>query len=92
MSLDEQKVRRESPIILFPEIIGVSLVALLAPAYLVRILLSGQMTAGIAGLALWFIALFFTVRFIWRRQYIFAYLPMIAMLGLYYVIQKWMIL
>lgn len=92
MNPQEQKVRRESPIILFPEIIGVSIVALLAPVYLVKILLSGQVLAGAAGLALWSVALFFTVRFIGRRQYGFAYLPMLAMLGLYFVIQKWMIL
>jgi hypothetical protein len=76
------------PWILFPEIIGISVLALLLPLPLVHLLLSGHALAGIAGFALWFAALFFTGRFIRRRQYGFAYFPMLAMVGLYFMIQK----
>jgi hypothetical protein len=51
-------------------------------------LASGQALAGIAGFALWFGAVVFSVRFIWRRQYGLAYFPMLAMVGLYFIIRK----
>jgi len=76
------------PWILFPEIIGISVLALLLPLPLVHMLLSGQMLASIAGFAFWFAALFFAVRFIRRRQYGLVYFPMFAMVGLYFIIRK----
>ena len=88
MNLQEQKDKRESPLILFPEIIGVSVIALLLPLPFVHLLLSGHAFAGIAGLALWITALCFTVRFIRRRQYGLAYLPMLVMVGLFYIIHR----
>ena len=74
--------------ILFPEIIFISVLALLLPLPLVHLLLSGQVLAGIAGFAFWFAALFFAVHFIRRRQYALASLPMLAMLGLFFIVQK----
>jgi polyferredoxin len=88
MDPEEHDERRNSPLILFPEIIGVSVIALLLPLPLVHLLLSGHALAGIAGFALWFTALFFTVRFIRRRQYGLAYLPMLVLIGLFYLVQK----
>ena len=76
------------PWILFPEIIGISVLALLLPLPLIHMLLSGQALGGIAGFALWSGAIFLTVRFIRRRQYGLAYLPMAAMVGLFFIIQK----
>jgi hypothetical protein len=88
MNPKDQNDRPNGPWILFPEIIGVTVVALLLPLPLVHLLLSGHALAGIAGFALWFTALFFTVRFIRRRQYVFAYLPMLVVIGLFYIIYK----
>ena len=88
MDPEEQDERRESPMILFPEIIGVSIIALLLPLPLIHLLLSGHALASIAGFVLWSTALFFIVRFIRRRQYGFAYLPMLALIGLFYIVYK----
>jgi hypothetical protein len=90
MDPEEQEDRRESPLILFPEIIGISVLALLLPLPLVHLLLSGHALAGIGGFVLWFSAVFFAVRFIRRRQYGLAYLPMLVLLLLVYIIQKHM--
>ena len=88
MDPKEQDERRESPLILFPEIIGVSIIAVLLPLPLVHLVLSGYAPAGIAGLVVWFTALVFTVRFIRRREYGLAYLPMLVIIGLFYIIYK----
>jgi glucan phosphoethanolaminetransferase (alkaline phosphatase superfamily) len=90
MNPKKQDDGRESRLILFPEIIGVSVIAVLLPFPLVHLLLSGRALAGFGGFLLWFAALFFTVRFIRRRQYGFACLPMLVLLCLFYLIQKWM--
>jgi len=74
----EKQVLGEVRGLFFPEIIGVSILALLLPLPLLHLLLSGHVLASIAGFALWFVALFFAVRFIRRRQYGFAYFPMLA--------------
>ncbi len=76
------------PWILFPEIIGTSVVAVLLPLPLVHLLVSGQAFAGIAGFAVWFAALFFAVKFVRRRQYVLGLFPMLALLGLFLVIRK----
>jgi polyferredoxin len=88
MDPKEQDDRRDSPWILFPEIIGVSVIAVLLPLPLVHLLLSGHALAGIAGLVVWFTALLFSVRFIRRRKYGLAYLPMLVIVGLFYIIYK----
>ena len=88
MKQDEQDGSSESPMILFPEILGVAVMAIVTPVCLVKLFLSGHVIASIVGFVFWFTALFFTVRFIKRRQYFFAYLPMLAILGLYYFLQK----
>jgi hypothetical protein len=51
-------------------------------------LLSGQVLASIAGFAFWFAALFFAVRFMRRRRYGLVFLPMLAMLGLFFIVQE----
>ena len=88
MNLEEQGDKRGGPMILFPEILGLAVMAIAAPIYLIKILVSGQALVGIAGLVIWFTALLITARLIWRRQYFFAYLIMLAIFGLYYIIQK----
>jgi hypothetical protein len=88
MNPEEENEQSESPVILFPEIIGVSIVTLLAPVGLIKLLVSGHAVVGMVGFALWFVALLFTVRLIRRRQYGFALLPMMALLGLYFLLYK----
>jgi hypothetical protein len=46
------------------------------------------MLTSIAGFVFWFASLFFAVRFMRRRQYGLAYFPMLAMVGLYFIIRK----
>ena len=70
------------------EIIFISTIALVLPVPLVHMLLSGHKLAGVTGFALWFAALFFTVRFMRRRQYALAWLPMLTILGLFFIIRK----
>jgi hypothetical protein len=68
--MSEQKQNERAGLwMLFPEIIGISILTLCLPLPLVHMLLSGQVLAGVLGFILWFAALFFTVRFIWLRQY-----------------------
>lgn len=85
---DQKQNENPSSWILFPEIIGISLLTLLLPLPLVHMLLSGQVFAGILGFVFWLAALFFTVRFIWLRQYRLAWLPMLLMIGLFFLIKK----
>jgi hypothetical protein len=87
MNTDEQGGGR-GPWTLFPEIIGISIIALLLPLPLVHMLMSGQALAGTGGFALWFAAVFLTVRFIRRRQYGLAYFPMLSIAGLFFIIYK----
>lgn len=51
-------------------------------------LLFGQVLAGVMGFAFWLFALILAVRFIRRRPYGLAYLPMLAIVGLCFIIQK----
>ncbi len=76
------------PWILFPEIIGISVIALLLPFPLVHMVLSGQALAGTTGFAFWLVAVFLAVRFIRRRQYGLAYLPMLVLVGLFFLIRR----
>ena len=85
---NEQQGGGPGPWILFPEIIGISVLTFLLPLPLVYMLLSGHAFAGVAGLALWLAALFWTARFIRRRQYGLAYFPMLTMAGLFFIIQR----
>ncbi len=84
----EDRSGKLSPWILFPEIIGVSIIALLLPLPLSHMLASGQTLAGAIGFVGWFVALFFAGRFIRRRQYGLVLLPMAAMLGFFFVVQR----
>jgi hypothetical protein len=84
----EEQGGGHGPLILFPEIIGISILTLLLPFPLAHMLLSGRALLSIAGFALWFGALFFAVCFTRRRQYVLIYLPMLAMVGLYFIIRK----
>jgi hypothetical protein len=79
---------RESPVILFPEIIGVTVAAIATPVCLLKMLLSGHVIMGLVEFLCWSAALFFAVRFIRRRQCGFALLPMLVVLGLFLFIQK----
>jgi hypothetical protein len=87
MSTEDQS-GKPGPWILFPEIIGISVIALLLPLPLIHILLSRQAFAGIVGFAVWLVAVFLAVRFIRRRQYGLAWLPMLGLVGLFFLIRK----
>jgi hypothetical protein len=76
------------PWILFPEIIGVSIIGLLLPLPLVHLLLEGHALLGASGLLVWAVAVFFTVQLIRRRQYGFACLPMGVIAGLFLIVYK----
>ncbi len=76
------------PWILFPEVIGTSVVALLLPLPLIHLIASGQVVAGGVGFVTWLAAVFFAVRFIRRRQYAFILLPLLALIGLFLVVLK----
>ena len=87
MSANEQP-DGPGPWILFPEIIGISIIGLLLPLPLVHLLLAGHAFLGASGLLVWLVAVFFTVKFIRRRQYGFAYLPMGVIAGLFLIVYK----
>ena len=85
---DQKQNDGPGPWILFPEVIGISVLALLLPLPLVHMLLAGQVFAGIVGFAFWLVALLFAVLFIRRRQYVLVWLPMLVMVGLFFAIRK----
>jgi hypothetical protein len=87
MSTEKQKDGLGSWI-LFPEIIGISILTILLPLPLVHMLFSGQVLAGIVGFAIWFAALFCAVHFMRRRQYVLVWFPMLVMIGLFLAIKK----
>ena len=87
MSANEQP-NGPGPWILFPEIAGISVIGLLLPLPLVHLLLAGHAFLGASGLLVWLVAVFFTVKFIRRRQYGFAYLPMGVIAGLFLIVYK----
>ena len=87
MSANEQP-DGPGPWILCPEIIGISIIGLLLPLPLVHLLLAGHAFLGASGLLAWLVAMFFTVKFIRRRQYGFAYLPMGVIAGLFLIVYK----
>lgn len=87
MSTEKQNVKPRLWI-LFPEIIGTSIVALFLSLPPVHMLLSGQVFAGIVGLVLWLAALLCAIRFMWRRQYALVWLPMLVMIGLLFFVRK----
>ena len=84
----ERDNRHRSPLILFPEIIGVSRMAILMPFLLVKMLLAGQALEAGFGFLLWAGALIFMMCCLRRRHYYLAYLPMIVIFGLYFLLQK----
>ena len=85
---DKKQSDELGPLILFPEVTGISILALLLPVPLVHMLLSGQVFMGIIGFVFWFAALFFAVRFVRRRQHGLVWLPMLVMVGLFLIIKK----
>lgn len=87
MSTDRQR-DGPGPWILFPEIIGVSVIGLLLPLPLIHLLFAGHAFLGTAGLLVWLAAVFFSVRFIRRRQYGLAYLPLAVIVGLFLIVHK----
>lgn len=87
MSADGQR-GGPGPWILSPEIIGISIIALLLPLPLVHLLMAGHAVYGIAGLLIWLAAIFFFVRLIRRRHYGLAYLPMLGIVVLFFVVYK----
>jgi hypothetical protein len=87
MSQEETK-EKAGAWILFPEIGGIALLAVLLPLPLIHFVWSGHVLAGSAGLLLWLAAVVFAVRCIRRRQYGLAYLPMLAILGLFVAVYK----
>ena len=84
----EKQTGGPGPWIIFPEIIGVFLLALLLPLPLIHLVVSGYALKGIAGLGLWLLAVLLGARFIRRRRYGLAYLPMLMLIGVFLIIQK----
>ena len=74
--------------ILFPDIIRIAILAVLLPLPLVHLLLSGQALEGSVGLALWAAALYSTVRFLRRRLYLQAWIPMLVLVGLFLTVHQ----
>jgi hypothetical protein len=76
------------PWILFPEIIGISIIALLLPLPLVHLLMAGHAFYGTAGLLIWLASTFYSVRFIRRRDYGLACLPMLGVVVLFWAVYR----
>jgi hypothetical protein len=69
------------PWIVFPEIIGVSIVAIYAPLYLVQMFMAGHVVWSVMGLAGWAVGVATTVVCFKHRLYLLAFCPMLLMLG-----------
>lgn len=84
----EKQGGEPGPWILFPEIIGTSVVAVMLPLPLLQMLLSGQALVGIAGFTFWLGALFYAVRFTRQRRYGLVLFPMLVMWALLLIVRK----
>ena len=84
---ESHETKDQGPPILFPEIIGISVLAILLPLPLAHLLLSGHVLAGFVALLFWLAALFSAVRLIWRRKYNFVWLPTLALIALFLVVK-----
>jgi hypothetical protein len=82
MSDRDQSGRSESALLIFPEIIAVAAATIVTPIILIGVLRSGKTLVGGIGLIAWLFATGLCVRYLCRRQYALALLPMIVILGI----------
>jgi hypothetical protein len=73
---------------IFPEVLGVLVVAVYLHFCFVHMPPAGQVLVGAAGFALWLAALFFAIRFMLRRKFGLAIFPMLALLGIFSILEK----
>jgi hypothetical protein len=84
--------REDSPLsqpwIVFPEIIGVTIVAVSAPIYLARHLVAGHIALALAGFVCWLVGVGLTVVCLRKRMFVLAFWPMLLLLGVGLLIHK----
>ena len=76
------------PWIVFPEIIGVTIVAVSAPIYLVGQLVAGHIALALAGFVCWLVGVVLTVVCLKKRMFVLAWWPMFVLLGVGFLIHK----
>lgn len=74
--------RRESVLIIFPEVFGAVAACVATPIILVGLFQSGRILIGVAGLLAWMIATAFGVYFVRCRRFGLALLPLVAVFGI----------
>jgi small-conductance mechanosensitive channel len=65
----------------FPEVIGIAIVAILAPYALIQMYTSGKILLSIIVFFVWLVSIIYTFIFIKREQYFLAGLPMAGVLA-----------
>jgi hypothetical protein len=78
---EEEKPPINQPWIIFPEIIGASIVAIYAPFYLVQMFLAGHILWALLGFVGWLAGVTATVFCLKHRMYFMAIWPMLLVLG-----------
>jgi hypothetical protein len=70
----------DQPWIVFPEIIGATIVAVWAPIYLAKLLFAGHVVLSLAGFVGWLVGVALTVICLKERMYVLAFWPMLLLL------------
>jgi hypothetical protein len=77
----EDKIFPNGPWILFPEVIGIAIIAIFTPYALFQMYISGKVLFSIIGFIVWSISLIYTVILIKKERYFLARLPMTGILA-----------
>ena len=77
---EEDRSFPNGPWVIFPEIIGILIVAILAPFALIQMYSTGKVLLSIIGFCVWLVSIIYTSIFIKREQYFLAWLPMTGIL------------
>ena len=76
----------KNPAIIFPEIIGITIIALYTPFYLYKLFQIGHYLISGLGFLMWGIGVYFTIYSLKEKNYFLAIFPMLVILGVGYLI------
>ena len=78
----------DNPAIVFPEIIGVAIVATYSPFYLWQIFQAGHGAVAALGAVGWAVGVTLTIALLRRKQFVLALAPMVLVLGVGLLIHR----
>ncbi len=79
---------KNNPAIIFPEIIGTTIVAIASPFYLYKLFENGYYLISGIGIIIWSVGIYFTIYALREKNYFIALLPMLMILGCGFLIHS----